>query len=94
MVGCGGTARNSNEVRVVQSCSAPTGRKPLGRLVGAFKTYSTKQINQMKNTPGASFWQRNYYETVIRNDRQMDAVREFIRDNPINWELDKEYRER
>ena len=35
-------------------------RKPLGRLVGVFKTVSTKQINQIRNTPGERVWQRNY----------------------------------
>ena len=68
----------------------PTPRKPLGRLVGAFKTVSTKQINLLRNTPGHLVWQRNYYERVIRNDRELNLTREYIRDNPLNWGLDNE----
>jgi REP element-mobilizing transposase RayT len=35
-------------------------RKPLGQLIGAFKTVSTKRINQGRGTPGTRLWQRNY----------------------------------
>ncbi len=51
------------------SRTAPTDmakRKPLGRLIGAFKTVSTKQINILRGMSGAPVWQRNYYEHVIR----------------------------
>ncbi|MGC8720950.1 MAG: transposase, partial [Thermodesulforhabdaceae bacterium] len=50
------------------SRTAPTEkRKPVGRLIGAFKTVSTKHINTLRGTPGTSLWQRNYYEHIIRN---------------------------
>jgi len=42
------------------SPTAPT-RKTLGRLVGAFKTVTAKRINEMRGTPGAVIWQRNFY---------------------------------
>ena len=35
-------------------------------------------------------WQRNYYEHVIRNDRELDKVREYIATNPLKWALDRE----
>lgn len=35
--------------------------KPLGRLIGAYKTVSTKWINQQRGSPGAVVWQRNYF---------------------------------
>jgi len=38
------------------SRGAPTSRKPLGQLIGAFKTVSTKQINVIRNTPGTRIW--------------------------------------
>jgi len=64
---------------------APTTCKPLGRLVGAFKTVSTKRINEMRGTPGAVFWQRNYWEHVIRNDADLARIREYIQNNPARW---------
>lgn len=53
-----------------------TKRKPVGRLVGAFKTVSTKQINELRGTPGAVVWQRNYYENIINNDESLNRIRE------------------
>ena len=72
------------------SQTAPTGRKPLGRLVAAFKTVTTKQLNLVQGTPGQLLWQRNFYEHVIRNDDEMDRVREYIIGNPLQWEIDTE----
>ena len=68
---------------------APT-RKPLGRLVGAFKTVSTKEINLIRGTPAAAIWQRNYYEHIIRNDGELARIRKYIDENPLKWDLDQE----
>ena len=75
------------------SRTAPTGEskiKPLGRLIGAFKTISTKQINFTRKTSGAPFWQRNFYEHVIRDDHSLNRIREYIVTNPLQWDLDRE----
>ena len=69
------------------SRTAPT--KSLGRLVGAFKTVSTKRINQMRHTPGAPVWQRNYYEHIIRDEDELNRLRQYILDNPVQWEMDE-----
>lgn len=70
----------------------PPLRKPtLGQVVAYYKYATTKVINQIQNAPGVRFWQRNYYERVIRNQREFDAVAEYIQANPLNWEQD-EYR--
>jgi REP element-mobilizing transposase RayT len=61
---------------------ASTKRKTLGRLIGAFKTVSTRRINDFRSTPGAKVWQRNYYEHVVRNSLQLHRVRRYITSNP------------
>ena len=71
------------------SRTAPT-RKPLGRLIGAFKTVVTRQVNLALNTPGQQLWQRNYYEHVIRDEDELGRAREYIVDNPMKWALDSE----
>ena len=68
----------------------PVKRKPLGRLLGAFKTVSSKQINQRRSTPGTIVWQRNYYEHVIRDEADLNRVREYITANPARWDTDAE----
>ncbi len=72
------------------SRTAPTGnRKPLGRLIGAFKTISTKRVNEIYGIPGTKLWQRNYWEHIIRNESECNRIREYIRNNPTQWELDE-----
>ena len=51
---------------------------------------STKRINIVRGTPGEMLWQRNYYERVIRNDRELNLIREYIEGNPAKWETDEE----
>ncbi len=71
------------------SRTAPTHqRKSLGRLVGAFKTVSTKHINILRDTPGMPVWQRNYHERVIRNGAELQRIRAYIGMNPARWPED------
>jgi putative transposase len=35
-------------------------------------------------------WQRNYYEHVVRNERALQLIREYISNNPLRWDLDIE----
>ena len=46
-------------------------------------------INQMFDTPGLPFWQRNYWEHIIRNDASLRRIREYIENNPARWEQDQ-----
>lgn len=57
---------------------APT----LSNVVGAFKTVSAKAINRTRNTVGQPVWQRNFFERVVRNERELKRIRSYIRDNP------------
>jgi REP element-mobilizing transposase RayT len=68
----------------------PAKQKPLGGLIGAFKTISTKHINELRGTPGVSVWQRNYYEHIIRDGDGLDRIRNYIAENPLRWEFDRE----
>ena len=72
-----------------RTAQTPVRRQPLGRMIGAFKTVSTKRLNLARRTPGRPIWQRNYYERVIRDDEELAGVREYIVNNPTQWELDK-----
>jgi len=68
-------------------------RKPrsLGSFISGFKSSTTKRINQIRGTPGARVWQRNYYDRIIRNQGELDQLRLYIQDNPLKWELDEYY---
>jgi len=62
----------------------------LAAIVGSFKSATTKRINQLRRTPGAHVWQRNYYEHVVRGDDSLNRIREYIAGNPARWDVDRE----
>ena len=70
---------------------SPTGRHGLGEIVRAFKTFSARRVNAARGTPGARVWQRNYYERIVRDEPELDRIREYIFNNPANWESDEYY---
>jgi putative transposase len=57
--------------------------------VAGFKSASTKQINVARNAPGTPVWQRNYYEHIIRDEMEFRYIREYIRRNPLVWNIDQ-----
>jgi REP element-mobilizing transposase RayT len=64
---------------------APT----LSEIVRQFKTFSSRRINKLRDNPGCPVWQRNYHERVIRDEKELSAIREYIENNPRKWDLDK-----
>jgi REP element-mobilizing transposase RayT len=69
---------------------APT----IGAIVGAFKSLSVQHWLRHIKANGietvSAFWQRNYYEHIIRNEDELNRCREYIIGNPIRWHLDRE----
>ncbi|WP_373497934.1 transposase [Desulfococcus sp.] len=63
--------------------------KSLGSLVAGFKSAVTIRVNELRKTPGAKLWQRNYWEHIVRNECELNRIREYIRNNPARWETDK-----
>ncbi len=50
-----------------------------------------RNIKQFSSTPFVRrLWQRSYYEHVLRDEEEVARVRQYIRDNPLNWETDEE----
>lgn len=62
----------------------------LSVVVGSFKSAVTKRINDVRGTPGATVWQRGFYEHVIRDEDDLNRVRQYIVENPLHWERDHE----
>jgi len=81
------------------ACRAPTTEKfgtpvtqSIPTIIRSFKSAVTKQINIINHTPGQSIWQRNYFEHIIRDERELNRIRRYIINNPAKWEYDRENR--
>jgi REP element-mobilizing transposase RayT len=69
-------------------------RPYIGQIVAFNKYQTTKRINQIRGTPGAPVWQRNYWDHIVRNDDELSRIREYIQNNPGAWKMDDENTDR
>ena len=67
----------------------PRGVPPqsLGAIVGSFKSAVTKRIGRELNATG--IWQRNYYEHIIRDEKDLQNKTDYINANPSSWDEDE-----
>lgn len=63
--------------------------KSLSELMGAYKTTVSKQIHKIGFTDFA--WQRSFHDHIIRNEKSLYSIMEYIKNNPLKWEEDKFY---
>lgn len=61
----------------------------VGAIVLNFKSVTTRSRNRIQRSPGVPMWQRNYYEHVIRNEESLQAIRQYIYNNPLSWMEDQ-----
>ncbi|HHT9108722.1 MAG TPA: transposase [Candidatus Wunengus sp. YC64] len=71
--------------------TAGWGTKPysLSEIIRGFKTFSARRINEYQNTRGKAFWQSRFYDHIIRNREELNRIRQYIIENPLKWELEK-----
>ena len=67
---------------------APTENPVLGTVLGAFKSMTTNRyIRGVHKQSWPAFekrlWQRNYWDRVIRDDRELEETRKYILENPV-----------
>jgi len=81
----------TNEATRATTRVAPTA----GDIVGAFKSITTVRYTHGVQHYGwlpfrGRLWQRNYYEHIIRSEESLNRIREYITNNPMQWEWDRE----
>ncbi|HAZ46217.1 MAG TPA: transposase [Cyanobacteria bacterium UBA11369] len=59
-------------------------------VVRSFKSAVTRRINLMRRTKMPPIWQGNYYESIVRVETGLDAIRQYIINNPLEWEIDED----
>jgi len=92
-----GTAESPNNPDDKSSRRAPTQeqfQKPvkgsIPTIVRSYKSSVSYRINFMRGSDGVPVWQRNYYEHIIRNDKDLQNKTDYINSNPLLWDEDDE----
>lgn len=65
--------------------------KTVGAMLRGFKASVTSQIQKKEDVVDLKLWQRNYYEHIIRDEPELERIREYIKQNPSKWQEDKEF---
>lgn len=93
VVGAGSSCPDDNADKDKGERTSPLRKHTLGQIIGYFKYQTTKQINlQFNDDQVITLWQRNYHEHVIRDEADLNRIRQYILNNPANWETDENYR--
>lgn len=64
-------------------------RSSLACILRTFKSATTRLARQRSKHSPQVIWQRNYFEHIIKTDRALLHMRQYILDNPIKWHLDE-----
>lgn len=78
-----------NHIHVIlQMTEVSAGASPrptLMDVVGAYKSLTTRAVNNLRNSPGKKLFQPSFYETVLRNEKAYQACWAYIDTNPDKW---------
>ena len=62
-----------------------------GSLAAMVRSYKSAVSYWASHNGRSDFgWQARYYDHIIRDEETLSKVRQYIRDNPLNWHLDRE----
>ena len=90
---------NANNVETRQCLVSTSGMKTINRfqnqgkhtissIIGAYKSICTKTINKIQNKIFFG-WQSSFYDHIIRSENELSRIREYIVNNPIKWDSDR-----
>jgi REP element-mobilizing transposase RayT len=94
----GNVQKNASPLRTARTARTSQTAHPhgtqhgsLGAIVQNFKSISTRKVNQLHGGRGVPLWQRNYYEHIIRDERSLEMIRQYIVENPSHWTDDENH---
>lgn len=88
------TKRATHRAAPIQERQAKLITGSISAIIGQFKPTVTKRVRNELKLGNYFIWQRGFYEHVIRNEKELNRVRQYILDNPIKWHFDRENQKR
>jgi REP element-mobilizing transposase RayT len=71
----------------VHAIVAPFSGKALERLLQSVKRYSAVCINALFGRTGRTLWQKESYDHIVRDDAELERIRQYIENNPAKAHL-------
>jgi REP element-mobilizing transposase RayT len=70
------------------ACSLRRQYQLLPVIIGGYKSAVSRRIHA--HGFGDFGWQKSFYDRVLRGGKELEAIRVYIRNNPLQWDLDDE----
>jgi REP element-mobilizing transposase RayT len=80
---------NPDEPKDLESKEFTVQQKSLSSVVRNFKSAVTTKIRKSHNDQSIKVWQPRFFDRIIRNERELNAIRKYITDNPLAWDVEK-----
>jgi REP element-mobilizing transposase RayT len=80
----------NKDVTIVGNGLKPFPTHGLSEMIPGFKTFSSRKINEEIKNDNKFQWQKSFYDHVIRNETELYRIRDYIKNNPLKWDLDRE----
>jgi putative transposase len=84
MIGSSRDVMNVGE-RDLGQARGPAPTLALPDLMQRFKSWTTRRSWKIDPSLRGPLWQRSYYEHIVRSEADLNRIREYIKDNPKNW---------
>ena len=62
----------------------------LSNIIGAFKTTAATRINKLRGVIGVPVWQKSFFDRIVRSDRELEYIHNYIQHNPVQWAQDRD----
>ena len=67
--------------------NANTKQHGLSEFIRALKSFSSRKINELLKSK-IDIWQPRFYDHIIRSENELQNIRQYIKNNPLNWNKD------
>jgi putative transposase len=59
----------------------------LEEILGSIKKYTSKEINRIHGRTGKPLWQEESFDRIVRTEKDLDSLVDYIHGNPVRWRL-------
>jgi putative transposase len=80
---------NADEPREIVKIEFQVRKRSLSNVVRNFKSAVTTKNRALHNDSDSIVWQRKFYDRIIRNEGELNNIRNYILNNPLKWQEEK-----
>jgi REP element-mobilizing transposase RayT len=73
---------------IIQNQNGRNQKHGISEFIRAFKSFSSRRINEIQKTANPGIWQPRFHDHIIRSEGELNHIRLYIKNNIVNWLYD------